>query len=209
APQMPNRLPPQQQQQKPKEAKDPADKPGVPDQQAGEIQDDEYVEPAKALEPPEPVSKKTLMKRLARICTPKADGTYKVPLEIINSHKNLETRDEVYLAFEKCGCDPEQLVLFTKKVNRKYEEINEKSVETEYEFLTEQEMEEKGWSEKSDYCDEWMYWVAVKVRGSNKKTKRSTVAEILEGGDNQPMEDPDEAMEAFPFALEGDGGAPK
>ena len=38
-------------------------------------------------------------------------------------------------------------VLFTKRVNRKYEEINEKSVETEYEFLTEQEMEDKGWSE--------------------------------------------------------------
>ena len=121
-------------------------------------------------------------------------------------------------------------------MNKKYEEINEKFVETEYEFLTEQEMQEKGWSEsprmhnrldsyvvqllqvlvrgkkskvpreavnaargtrgdfpvvvcshedvvrkahpvcqlrnllhrKSDYCDEWMYWVAVKVKGSNK-----------------------------------------
>ena len=122
-------------------------------------------------------------------------------------------------------------------MNKKYEEINEKFVETEYEFLTEQEMQEKGWSEsprmhnrldsyicsavvaspcprkkskvpreavnaargtrgdfpvvvcshenvvwkahpvcqlcnllhrKSDYCDEWMYWVAVKVKGYNK-----------------------------------------
>ena len=83
---------------------------------------------------------------------------------------------------------------------------------------------------KSEYCDEWMYWVAVKVKGSNKcrgyrvcvaadtllatvfarkpnprKTKRHTVAEILEGGDDQSMEDPDEAMEEFPFSLEGDG----
>ena len=32
-------------------------------------------------------------------------------------------------------------------MNRKYEEINEKSVETEFEFLTEEEMEGKGWSE--------------------------------------------------------------
>lgn len=32
-------------------------------------------------------------------------------------------------------------------MNKKYEEINEKFVETEYEFLTEQEMQEKGWSE--------------------------------------------------------------
>ena len=38
-------------------------------------------------------------------------------------------------------------VLFSKRINRKYEEINEKTVETEYEFLTEQEMEDKGWSE--------------------------------------------------------------
>ena len=121
-------------------------------------------------------------------------------------------------------------------MNKKYEEINQKFVETEYQFLTEQEMQEKGWSEsprmhnrldsyvvqllqvlvrgkkskvpreavnaargtrgdfpvvvcshedvvrkahpvcqlrnllhrKSDYCDEWMYWVAVKVKGSNK-----------------------------------------
>ena len=42
-------------------------------------------------------------------------------------------------------------VLFSKRINRKYEEINEKSVETEFEFLTEQEMEEKGWSE----CLRW------------------------------------------------------
>ncbi|CAE7221088.1 unnamed protein product [Symbiodinium sp. CCMP2592] len=184
--------------------------------------EEEYEEPAKATPPPMQVTKATLMKRLARICTPKADGTYKVPMEIINTHKNLETRDEVYRAFEKCGCDPAQL-----RVNRKYEEINEKSVETEYEFLAEQEMEDKGWSEKkikgakkscerrpgykrkSEYCDEWMYWVAVKVKGSNKKTKRNTVAEILEGGDNEPMEDPDEAMQDFPFALEGDGEAAK
>ena len=38
-------------------------------------------------------------------------------------------------------------MIFTKKVNQRYEEINEKSVETEFEFLTEAEMEEKGWSE--------------------------------------------------------------
>ena len=38
-------------------------------------------------------------------------------------------------------------MLFTRRVNRKYEEINEKMVETEFEFLTEQEMEDKGWSE--------------------------------------------------------------
>ena len=45
---------------------------------------------------------------------------------------------------------------------------------------------------------------------SFRKTKRNTVAEILEGeGDEQPV-DADEAMEDFPFALEGDGDkAPK
>ncbi|CAE7252231.1 unnamed protein product [Symbiodinium sp. CCMP2592] len=211
-----------------------------------EPEEDEYVAPVEDHPPPPPISKATLMKRLARICAPKADGTYKVPLEIIQTHKNLESRDDVYRAFEKCGGDP---VIFTKKVNQPYEEINEKSVETEFEFLTEAEMEEKGWSEKkikgakrscerrqgykrrcnsclpfayecfasdsvpdasllhrkSEYCDEWMYWVAVRVRGSNKKTKRHTVTELLEGADQEPMQDPDEAMENFPFELEGDG----
>ena len=70
--------------------------------------DDEYETPLDDKPPPPPISKKTLMKRLARICTPKEDGTYKVPEEIIQSHKNLETRDTVYRAFEKCGYDPVQ-----------------------------------------------------------------------------------------------------
>ena len=68
--------------------------------------DDEYRAPADEKPPPAPISKQTLMKRLARICSPKEDGTYKVPLEIIQSHKNLDTRDTVYRAFEKCGYDP-------------------------------------------------------------------------------------------------------
>ena len=90
----------------------------------------------------------------------------KLPADVIETYKNLRTRDEVYRSFEKCGCDPVcparlryvleihffcwatiSQVLFSKRINRKYEEINEKSVETEFEFLTEQEMEEKGWSE--------------------------------------------------------------
>ena len=68
--------------------------------------DDEYEAPVEDHPPPPLISKATLMKRLARICAPKADGTYKVPLEIIQTHKNLDTRDEVYRAFEKCGGDP-------------------------------------------------------------------------------------------------------
>ena len=40
-----------------------------------------------------------------------------------------------------------------------------------------------------------------------RKTKRHTVTELLEGGDDEPMADPDEAMDEFPFELEGDGGA--
>ncbi|CAE7272050.1 unnamed protein product, partial [Symbiodinium microadriaticum] len=163
-------------------------------------QDEEYDPGDKPVDPPAQVNKATLMKRLARLCAPREDGTYKIPQDVIDTYKNLSSRDEVYRSFEKCGC-----VLFSKRINRKYEEINEKTVETEYEFLTEQEMEEKGWSEKSEYCDEWMYWVAVKVKGSNKKTKRHTVAEILEGGDDEPMEDPELAMDDYPFALEGDG----
>ncbi|CAE7940275.1 unnamed protein product, partial [Symbiodinium sp. KB8] len=223
APEKPQQAPPTKDPQmlskQPDKSKGSADKPARADK-ATQQNDDEYVEPAERCPPPEQVSKKTLMKRLDRICTPRADGTFKVPMEIINSYKNTSC-SHWSNSFASQG-------LFTKKVNRKYEEINEKSVETEFEFLTEEEMELKGWSEKkikgakkicekrpgykrkSEYCDEWMYWVAVKVRGSNKKTKRNTVAEILEGeGDEQPV-DADEAMEDFPFALEGDGDkAPK
>ncbi|CAE7766827.1 unnamed protein product, partial [Symbiodinium necroappetens] len=164
--------------------------------------DDEYDPGEEDVPPPEQVSKATLMKRLARLCTPREDGTFKIPQEVIDTYKNIRTRDEVYRSFEKCGC-----VVFSKRINRKYEEINEKSVETEFEFLTEQEMEDKGWSEKSEYCDDYMYWVAVRVKGSNKKTKRNTATEILEGEDQESMQDADEAMDQFPFNLDGDGGA--
>ena len=71
-----------------------------------EPDDEDYEAPVEDFPPPAAITKATLMKRLARICAAKEDGTYKVPLEIIQSHKNLETRDEVYRAFEKCGCDP-------------------------------------------------------------------------------------------------------
>ena len=95
--------------QKPDKSKDVAKNPTQP-HKAGKQHDDEYVEPAEMhAPPPEQVSKKTLMKRLDRICTPKADGSYKVPMEIINSYKNLESREQVYRAFEKCGCEPDPL----------------------------------------------------------------------------------------------------
>ena len=71
-----------------------------------EPDDEEYRAPVEDFPPPAAVGRATLMKRLARICAPKEDGTYKVPMEIIQTHKNLETRDDVYRAFEKCGCDP-------------------------------------------------------------------------------------------------------
>ena len=45
---------------------------------------------------------------------------------------------------------------------------------------------------------------------SFRKTKRNTVAEILEGEDDDEPVDVDDAMQDFPFALEGDGDkAPK
>ena len=38
-----------------------------------------------------------------------------------------------------------------------------------------------------------------------RKTKRHTVSEILEGGDQEEMQDADEAMDEYPFELDGDG----
>lgn len=43
-----------------------------------------------------------------------------------------------------------------------------------------------------------------------RKTKRHTVAEILEGDDGEPpMDDPELAMDDYPFNLEGDGSKGK
>ena len=72
----------------------------------GPQQDDEYDPGEEAIAPPEQVSKGTLMKRLARLCTPREDGSLKLPADVIETYKNLRTRDEVYRSFEKCGCDP-------------------------------------------------------------------------------------------------------
>ena len=70
-------------------------------------QDDEYeLGEEDAIAPPAQVGKATLMKRLARLCSPREDGTYKIPEDVIKTYRNLETRDQVYRSFEKCGCDP-------------------------------------------------------------------------------------------------------
>ena len=69
-------------------------------------QEDEYDPGEDTVLPPPQVSKATLMKRLARLCAPREDGTYKIPMDVIETYKNLGSRDEVYRSFEKCGCDP-------------------------------------------------------------------------------------------------------
>ena len=69
-------------------------------------QDEEHDPGDKPVDPPAQVNKATLMKRLARLCAPREDGTYKIPLDVIDTYKNLSSRDEVYRSFEKCGCDP-------------------------------------------------------------------------------------------------------
>lgn len=58
-------------------------------------------------EPPPELSRSAIDKRLRRVMQPRADGTDKVPEEIIQQWKDPLTRDKVMALFEKCGYKPD------------------------------------------------------------------------------------------------------
>lgn len=58
--------------------------------------------------PPAELTKSAIDKRLRRIMQPRADGTQKIPDEIIAQWKDPLTRDKVLALFEKCGYHPDQ-----------------------------------------------------------------------------------------------------
>lgn len=63
---------------------------------------------AVAEEPPEPLSKSAVDKRLRRLMTPRADGSLLVPDEIKLQWADPLQRDKVKLLFEKCAHQPDQ-----------------------------------------------------------------------------------------------------
>lgn len=58
------------------------------------------------VQPPTFLSAAAADQRLRRLMTPKANGEYKVPMEVVNQYK--ESKDSVQKLFEKCGHDRDQ-----------------------------------------------------------------------------------------------------
>ncbi|CAJ1457737.1 unnamed protein product [Effrenium voratum] len=143
--------------------------------------------------PPPQLSEGAIKKRLYRLLTPKASGALKVPKELINDYNDPFTKDKVFLLFEKAGYDRE---VFLRKVRKVYEQINEDTMESNYEFLSEDDMVALGWKKikgikkfckskrdftrQSDYGEGTLYWALISQKGSKKKIRRSILQEIEE-----------------------------
>ena len=63
--------------------------------------------------PGEELSEGAIYKRMRRIFTPRADGTYLVDEEFVRKWKNLDTRDELNILFEKCDYSPDTRLVFS------------------------------------------------------------------------------------------------
>ena len=63
--------------------------------------------PSPTKKPGEELSEGAIYKRIKRVFTPRADGTYLVPKEFVEKWKDLKMRTEVELLFEKCDYCPD------------------------------------------------------------------------------------------------------
>ena len=125
--------------------------------------------------PPELVelSENAMYKRMYRVFKMREDGSYLVPEELVQEWKNKNTRPNVVKIFQRCGYSavpcletyfefighavlcPNRFLLcgfipkekFVRKVQKVTEQGDEVEVDEDWEFLTEEEMQDKGWSE--------------------------------------------------------------
>ncbi|OLP99163.1 hypothetical protein AK812_SmicGene18309 [Symbiodinium microadriaticum] len=147
--------------------------------------------------PPPQLSKGAVDKRLRRVMTPRVDGSYQVPEAVVLKWKNSDTKKDVELLFEKAAYDPAS---FIRKVRKIYQKIDEESFTTDYQFVSEASLPKPPMLErKSDYGEGWLYWVAIKIHGSTKRTltQREEVGESDEecsdlDEKNMPGDDGDE-----------------
>ncbi|CAE7594831.1 osm1 [Symbiodinium sp. CCMP2456] len=143
------------------------------------------------------ISENAIYKRMYRVFKMREDGSYLVPEDLVQEWKNKSTRANVVKIFEKCGYNPEK---FVRKVQKVTEEGDEVEVDEDWEFMTEEEMTDKGWSEeringvkahcqknkdkgyirKSLYDDEVLYWCNTKIKGKKRSYKKSFVRKVLE-----------------------------
>lgn len=59
------------------------------------------------------LSEGAIYKRMRRVFTPRADGTYLVDEEFVRKWKDLDTRDELNILFEKCDYNPDTRLFFS------------------------------------------------------------------------------------------------
>ena len=81
----------------------PAEAVEVPGNQGTELADEDNLFNADAPPPPIFLSEQAADQRLRRIMTPKSDGSYKVPVQMVEQYK--KNKNEVKKMFERCGHD--------------------------------------------------------------------------------------------------------
>ncbi|CAE7491571.1 osm1, partial [Symbiodinium microadriaticum] len=203
--------------------------------------------------PPELVelSENAMYKRMYRVFKMREDGSYLVPEELVQEWKNKNTRPNVVKIFQRCGYSavpcletyfefighavlcPNRFLLcgfipkekFVRKVQKVTEQGDEVEVDEDWEFLTEEEMQDKGWSEeringakahcqknqakgyirKSLYDDDVLYWCNMKVKGKKRNFKKSFVRKVIEY--DEAAEDNDNSLECDFDGSDAPGGS--
>lgn len=87
------------------------DDPPSPEAEAKDDKEDSEEEVPEDQEPPIPpvsCNCRKLKERLRRVFTARADGSFKVPDDLVKEYQNLHTRNRIERLFEKMGCDPER-----------------------------------------------------------------------------------------------------
>ena len=79
-----------------------------PDEAEIADQEDEEAAPQVQQPPPGIVPERKIGERLRRVFQPRANGTYKVPKEMLEEYNNLLSRKRVMAMFEKVGYDPDR-----------------------------------------------------------------------------------------------------
>lgn len=153
------------------------------------------------------MSKGAIDKRLRRVFTPLKDGSYRVPEEFVKKwDRPGADRDGLFVLFEKCNYEPDKFVTVCQKIT---EEIDEAALNVEFEFQTEKDMVDNGYSQEkidcikesckddptmtreSKYGGGTMYWVETAVKGNLKNIKRNILKKICSSEEEGKVQDLD------------------
>ncbi|CAL1134720.1 unnamed protein product [Cladocopium goreaui] len=153
----------------------------VPGNEGTGLTDEDALFGAETPTPPSFLSEQAADQRLRRIMTPRSNGSLKVPAQLVEQYEKNKD-DERFIA----------------KVTRIYQKIEEFAAEDNYEFYSEQDMVDAGWSErkikgakkhcdskpgftrKSEYGEGTLYWVIISQKGQRKTTTRNIFEKTME-----------------------------